>query len=102
MADAQAKLADADALPSARVLQAVTAEHASSFVSFVRERSHLTQDHLLALPWSAEQQAKFDAMAAASVEEQKKIEASDSLPFDIYLQRYTSAERLGRPSAQAA
>jgi glutamate--cysteine ligase len=102
VADAQAKLANADDLPSARVLQAVTGAHRSSFVSFVRERSRLTQDHLLALPWSAEQQARFEAMAAASVEEQKKIEASDSLPFDIYLQRYTSAERLGRPAARAA
>ena len=30
-----------------------------------------------------------------SVEEQKRIEASDSLPFEIYRQQYTSAERLG-------
>jgi len=102
VADAQDKLAQPDALPSARVLQAITREHGSSFVSFVRERSHQTQDHLLDLPWNAEQQATFEAMAAASVAEQKKIEANDSLPFDIYLQRYTSAERLGRPRAQAA
>ena len=101
VADARNKLTRPDELPSARVLKAITGEHNNAFVSFVRERSHLTQDHLLALPWSDAQQARFQAMAAASVEEQKKIEASDSLPFDIYLQRYTSAERLGRPRVAA-
>ncbi len=101
VSDAQGSLTAPDTLPSARVLQAMHERHGNSFVSFVRERSRRTQDHLLSLPWSAEQQANFDAMAAASVEEQKHIEANDSLPFDIYLQRYTSPERLGKPRAVA-
>jgi glutamate--cysteine ligase len=29
--------------------------------------------------------------------EQKKIEAADTMPFEIYREQYLSAERLGRP-----
>ena len=34
-------------------------------------------------------------LAAASVAEQKRIEASDQLPFEDYRREYTSPERLG-------
>ncbi len=99
VAAAAAALAAPDTLPSARVLQAVQVQHGGSFVSFVRERSQLTHEHLLGLPWSAEQQAQFEAMARQSVEDQRAIEAADTLPFEIYRQQYVSAERLGRPKA---
>ncbi len=39
-------------------------------------------------------------MAQRSVQDQKKIEAADTVPFDIYLQQYLSPERLGLPRAQ--
>ena len=99
VAHAQASLAAPDTLPSARVLQAITQEHGCSFVSFVRERSRQTREHLVALPWSAEQQTRFEGMSASSVAEQRQIEANDSLPFDVYLERYTSPERLGQARA---
>jgi len=47
------------------------------------------------LPLAPEVQARFEAMAAQSVKDQKQIEANDSLPFEIYRQQYVSAERLG-------
>ena len=34
-------------------------------------------------------------MAEASIAEQRKIEAADSVPFEIYRQRYLSPERIG-------
>jgi glutamate--cysteine ligase len=34
-------------------------------------------------------------MAQESIEEQKRIEAADTLPFELYRQQYLSAERLG-------
>jgi glutamate--cysteine ligase len=40
-------------------------------------------------------QARFEAEAAASIDEQKKLEAADSMPFEIYRQQYLSPERLG-------
>jgi glutamate--cysteine ligase len=41
-------------------------------------------------------------MSLASIEEQRRIEAADTLPFEIYRQQYTAPERLGRPTAAPA
>ena len=60
-------------------------------------QSQRIRDELLALPWSAAQQARFEAMSAASVAEQQRIEAADTMPFEIYRQEYVSAARLGKP-----
>ena len=81
-------------LPSARVLKAM-AEDNDSYVRFVlrQSREHLAAIGGLALP--AAEERRFAQMAKASVEEQRQIEASDSLPFEIFRQRYLSPERLG-------
>jgi glutamate--cysteine ligase len=97
---AQGQLQDPDKLPSARVLQAMHKHHDDSFVAFARAQSRVTHQHLLGLPWASKQQARFEAMAAKSVEDQRAIEAADSMPFEIYRQEYTSPTRLGRPQAQ--
>ncbi|MEQ1596804.1 MAG: glutamate--cysteine ligase [Casimicrobium sp.] len=83
-----------DTLPSARVLASVTNDFDKSFVGFIRAQSAKTRDALLALPFSGEQQARFEQMTAASVAEQKEIEANDTMPFEIYRQQYVSATRL--------
>ena len=70
-------------------------EHGNSFISFTRAQSLRTREHLRNLPLAPEVQARFEAMAAQSVKDQKQIEANDSLPFEIYRQQYVSAERLG-------
>ncbi len=96
---ATAKLAQPDTLPSARVLQAIRGEHGDSFTSYIRAQSLDTRERLLALPWTAEQQAHFERLSAESLAEQKRIEDNDSLPFEIYRERYVSADRLGQPAA---
>ncbi|RYX91813.1 MAG: glutamate--cysteine ligase [Comamonadaceae bacterium] len=95
LASARHGLAEPDTLPSARVLAAMAKDHDNSFVSFARSRSLLAREHLDALPFPAVDQARFEAMAAASVLEQKKIEAADTMPFEIYRQQYVSPDRLG-------
>ena len=97
IAQARDRLQAPDTLPSARVLAAVRRDHADSFVAFARAQSQRIRDELLALPWSAAQQARFEAMSAASVAEQQRIEAADTMPFEIYRQEYVSAARLGKP-----
>ena len=92
---ASASLAAPDTLPSARVLQAMAARHDNSFVAFVREQSEATRVALLAQPFSPELEARFDAMTAESVDAQRKIEAADTMPFEIYRQQYVSPARLG-------
>src|SRR5690606_38844386 len=70
-----------DTLPSARVLTAMHQDHDDSFVAFAREQSLKTHAALLALPWSSRQQARFEAMAATSLDVQREIEAADTMPF---------------------
>lgn len=94
VAQARAALLAPDTLPSARVLAATREQHGASFIDFVRTRSQAIRNDLLGRPWTAEQQAHFDAMAAQSVADQKAIEAADTLPFEIYRQEYVSPVRL--------
>ena len=95
LAAARAALAAPGTLPSARVLQAMRTDHGDSFVAFARARSVATRAQLLALPVPPELKARFDRLAADSVAEQKRIEAMDSMPFEIYRREYTSPQRLG-------
>ncbi len=98
---ASAALLDPSTLPSARVLAAMAAGHDNSFVGFVRAQSQKTQAILQAQPLTPDQLARFAALTDASIQEQKKIEASDTMPFEIYRQQYVSAERLGMPGREA-
>jgi glutamate--cysteine ligase len=101
LASANATLGDASLTPSARVLAVMARDFDSSYVGFTRAQSDQTRNHLLAMPFPAEQQARFAALAKASVDEQKRIEAADTLPFETYRQQYLSVERLGAPQTRA-
>ncbi|WP_234263391.1 glutamate--cysteine ligase [Hydrogenophaga sp. NFH-34] len=102
VAAARAALLAPDTLPSAQVLAAIRSQHADSFVAFARERSQRIRDHLLALPWEADAQARYEAMAAQSLQDQRAIEAADTMPFEVYRQEYVSPARLGQPRAATA
>ncbi len=91
---ARAGLADPDRLPSARVLAAMVREHDSSHIAFGRAMSERAREAVLALPFPADAIERFERIAADSVAEQKRIEAMDSLPFEIYRQEYLSRKRL--------
>ncbi|HQS30979.1 glutamate--cysteine ligase [Polaromonas sp.] len=97
---ARAGLEQPDTLPSARVLAVMAKDFDNSFVQFARAQSRKAQAAVLALPFSEAQQARFQALAQQSVVEQKTIENADSMPFEIYREKYLSAERLGQPRAQ--
>ncbi|CAN5666114.1 glutamate--cysteine ligase [soil metagenome] len=92
---AEAALGAPDSLPSARVLAAMASTHDDSFIRFVRAQSESTRVSLLGLPFAPELQARFEAMTAESINEQKKIELADTMPFEIYRQQYVSPARLG-------
>ncbi|MCY1551317.1 hypothetical protein D9M68_876370 [compost metagenome] len=61
----------------------------------MRAQSEQTRAALLALPFSAAQQAGFEQMTAESIQAQKRIEAADTMPFEIYREQYVSPARLG-------
>jgi glutamate--cysteine ligase len=72
-------------------------DHENSFVKFVRAQSEKTKAYFQTVPFSDEQQARFTLLSQQSIADQKKIEAGDSMPFEIYREQYVSAERLNVP-----
>ncbi|RZA15428.1 MAG: glutamate--cysteine ligase, partial [Lysobacteraceae bacterium] len=97
LADAALALREPARLPSARVLDAIERDHAGSFIGFTRERSRLTHEALISLPWSDDDQRHFEALSASSVQDQAAIEEADTMPFEVYRQEYVSPARLGVP-----
>ena len=67
----------------------------NSFSRFTLAQSRQTQAQLLARPFPPEVAAHFREMAQTSVAEQQRIEAGDTMPFEIYRQQYLSPQRLG-------
>lgn len=94
VAAAEQGLEHPDTLPSARVLRAVTEEYNGSFVAFARAQSVRTKQAMLDAPLPEDVRAHFAQLAQASWDEQRRIEAMDSMPFDIYLQEYLSPRHL--------
>jgi glutamate--cysteine ligase len=84
-----AALEDPDRTPSARVLRDMR-EHGESFFSFAKRLSETHRREFLAHPLPAITQAQLQDQAQASLQEQARIEASDTLSFDEYLHRYFS------------
>ncbi|MDP3224360.1 MAG: glutamate--cysteine ligase, partial [Rubrivivax sp.] len=94
LAAARQGLAAMDSLPSARVLATMKSDFASSYTGFVTAQSVQTQKHLLALPWPAEQQLAFEAMARESLAKTRAIEVADTVDFETFRQRYLAPENL--------
>ncbi|MEP7294788.1 MAG: glutamate--cysteine ligase [Burkholderiales bacterium] len=91
-----------DLAPSARVLATMTSDFDSAYVAFTRAQSKQTKAALLALPYSDQLHNRFTRLAQESVDEQRRIEAADTVPFELYRQQYLSVERLGLPGQRAA
>ncbi len=92
---AQALMVAPQETPSARVLDRMAQEHDHGFSAFACQQSRMARDALLQGPWSAEQQALYEAMASTSLAAQKDIEAADSLPFEAWREQYMAVEELG-------
>jgi glutamate--cysteine ligase len=99
---ANALLQDPALLPSARVLAVMAQDFGSSFTDFTRAQSEQTRAKLLALPFSAAQLSRFAALSQRSVQDQRDIEAADTMPFELYRQQYIAPERLGLGRAATA
>ncbi|HET7203352.1 MAG TPA: hypothetical protein VFI92_08290, partial [Steroidobacteraceae bacterium] len=82
------KIRDVSLTPSARTLHELRT-NAESFFNFALRMSKVHQSYFKDLfsPNRARQE-EFAAEAAESLEQQKRIEDTDSLSFDEYLQRY--------------
>ena len=90
-----------DTLPSARVLRSMAEHYGNSFVDCTRAQSVAARQALLDMPWTPEQQSRFEAASARSVDEQNRIEQADTMPFEVYREKYVSPDRLV-PACRAA
>lgn len=91
---ANAALTSPDITPSARVLQAMGEQHNGSYTRFTLEQSLRHAAHIKHLPLASEVESRFAQLARDSLEEQRRIEAADSMPFETYRQKYLAPERL--------
>ena len=97
LAAARAAVLAPETLPSARVLAEMREKHGGSHAAFVRAHSLRTREHMLALPLPADVSTHMAELATESLAEQARIEAADTLPFEIYRQQYLAPERLRLP-----
>jgi glutamate--cysteine ligase len=99
---AQALLENPDMLPSARVLSAMARDHENGFGAFTLAQSEQAKSKLLKLPYAGSLHARMEGVARQSIEDQKAVEAADSMPFEQYRQQYIAPERLGLGQAAVA
>ena len=91
---AAAAVADPARTPSARVLEAMRRDHGNSYVRFALAQSRAHHDAIMALPLTPEVEERFARMARESIDEQKRVEAADMLPFEAFRQLYLAPIRL--------
>jgi glutamate--cysteine ligase len=94
LAAAGQTLAAPQTLPSSRVLATMQQDFDGSYTAFVRAMSAQTQSRLVALPWSAAQQAAQEAAVRRSVAARLAIEAADTLDFETWRLAYLDPARL--------
>lgn len=92
---AREAVAQPHTLPSARVLGEMARAHGNSHIRFIDAQSEATRGWIAALPWSATEATRFEALARQSQRDQVATEALDSLPFENYRQEYLNPRRLG-------
>ena len=97
LAAARAAVLAPDTLPSARVLAAMREQHGGSHDAFLHAQSLRTRAHMLELPLPANVASHLAELATESLAEQARIEAADTMPFEVYRQHYLAPERLRLP-----
>jgi glutamate--cysteine ligase len=94
LAAAVAALGNPDSTPSARVLREMQERHNGSYTRFTLAQSLRHAADIKHLPLPAEVENRFAQLATESLEKQRQIEAADTMPFEIYRQKYLAPERL--------
>jgi glutamate--cysteine ligase len=87
-------LARPQVTPSARLLEEMAQRHKHSFPAFALARSLQYKREMQARAFDSGTLARFTRMAEQSLAEQARIEAADTMPFEIYRQQYLSPDRL--------
>jgi glutamate--cysteine ligase len=94
LAAAFAALESPDSVPSARMLAEMAARYEKEYPPFALARSVEHRQRLLAKPLPGEIEADYERMAKESIEKQRRIEASDKVPFEEYRRKYLEHDSL--------
>ena len=90
---ANRSVADPTTLPSARVLAAIRDDHRSWFAfALAQSRQHAAAMRSEPLP--PEAATRLEALARESIEEQRRLEAADTVPFETFLRQYLALESI--------
>jgi len=87
-------LGDADSLPSARVLREMGERHDGSYARFVLATSRRHRSALQREPLSADFAGRLARLAEASLEQQRLLEAADTVSFETYRRQYLASDSL--------
>jgi glutamate--cysteine ligase len=93
--NAAAALHDPARTLSAQMLGEMHADHGDSYFNFVMARSRLYRQQLLEQPLPDILAARFSRMASDSLTRQRDIEATDTMPFELFRRQYTSQDMTG-------
>jgi glutamate--cysteine ligase len=94
LASAVAALDDSERTPSARVLATMARDYDNNYTRFVMAQSMAHRDALLRLPLAPEVALHFSQLAEGSLARQREIDASDTMPFEAFRQKYLSPDSL--------
>jgi len=94
LASALRAVENPQAVPSARVLEAMARDHANSFTRFALTESLRHAERLRGLALPAKAEMRLVHLAAESLVEQIRIEAGDKVDFETFRQKYLSPELL--------
>ena len=94
LAEARRSSADPSTTRSARMLAEIDRGAEKSYVAFALAQSLRHRRALREQPLPPQVEARYAAMAEASIAAQQRIEAADSLPFETYRQQYLSKDLL--------
>ncbi|MCG6874989.1 MAG: glutamate--cysteine ligase [Betaproteobacteria bacterium] len=97
LTDARAALGDPARVPSARMVREITERYANSYVQFGKAQSLRHREALLKSSLAPETQSRFVRLAEESLAAQRRIEATDKVPFETYRQQYINQSLLGGP-----
>jgi glutamate--cysteine ligase len=81
-------------LPSARMLDAMVSAHGGSYARFIQRESLRHANTLRGIEVPAEVRREFARTAQSSLDEQRALEAGETLSFETYRQTYLSPLRL--------
>jgi glutamate--cysteine ligase len=81
-------------LPSSRVLATARSDFGGSFHRFALALSSQAHAHWLAEELPPQVRSHLEAAAEASLREQRRREAADTMPFEAYRQQYVALERV--------